>query len=100
MSTNPHRHCLLLCTRRKRPSHRRAAENCDELASLHYLRMHAEFGFKLTPSKQESTTRETGGRCGNVRRKNPARLMSESGQNRNLTKTAACLLSPGADIDR
>jgi len=42
--------------------------------------VHAKFGVQLRPSKQESAPNETGERCGNVRRTNPARPMAETGQ--------------------
>jgi hypothetical protein len=41
--------------------------------------MHAKSGFQRSPSKQESKPSKTGARCGNVRRTNPERPMSESG---------------------
>src|SRR5262249_37855831 len=47
-------------------------------ASLHCLPKHAGFGAQLRPSKQESRQSDTVGGCGNVRRTNPERPMSES----------------------
>jgi hypothetical protein len=41
--------------------------------------MHAEFGVQLRPSKQESRQSDTVGGCGNVRRTNPERPVSELG---------------------
>jgi hypothetical protein len=69
--------------RRKRPC-RSAAEQRDELASLHCVPNYAKIGSQLRPSKQERTSNETSGRCGNVRRSNSERPRSGWGQQRLL----------------
>jgi hypothetical protein len=70
----------LLSARRQRPrSCCATCKKCDELAPLQVLPKYAELDVKLRPSKQESTTRETGERCDNVHRRNPERPLSESG---------------------
>src|SRR5262249_50566101 len=75
-------HCRLLRARRERPRRRRAANDRDEFAPSDCLpvdQIHAKCGVQLRTSKQESTSSETDERCGNVRRTNPARPMSQLG---------------------
>jgi hypothetical protein len=60
-----------------------AAEQRHEIASLHCLpqaHIHVMCGFQFWPSNQERASSKMGGKCGNVRCKNPKPLMSQMGQ--------------------